>query len=89
MVPYRKGFHLTIYDWRKGRDSEGWKYLSREVREEMEKAEYEDPTAPPEAPVKVKAKPRLRCDVPALERLFAEEKPPKRVVRSKRVIHVY
>ena len=25
MVPYLKGFHLTIEMWRGGRDSEGWK----------------------------------------------------------------
>jgi hypothetical protein len=25
MVPYLKGFHLTIKTWRGGRDSEGWK----------------------------------------------------------------
>jgi hypothetical protein len=31
MVPYMKGFHLTINEWRTVRDSERWKYLSREV----------------------------------------------------------
>jgi hypothetical protein len=25
MVPYLKGFHLTIEMWRGGRDAEGWK----------------------------------------------------------------
>jgi hypothetical protein len=90
MVPYMKGFHLTINRWRKGRDSEGWKYLSKEVQEEMEKGEYEDPAAPPEALVKVKAKPRLeRCNVPALERLFKADEPPKRLIRSKQVAEFY
>jgi hypothetical protein len=90
MVPYMKGFHLTIDGWRKGRDLEGWKYLSKEVQEEMEKGEYEDPAAPPEAPVKVKAKPRLeQCDVPALERLFKADEPPKRLIQSKRVAEFY
>jgi hypothetical protein len=86
MVPYLKGFHLTINGWRKGRDSEGWKYLSRETREEMEEGTYEDPAAPPEAPKRVKAKPRLRiCGVPALMRLFEPKEPPKRLIRPKRV----
>jgi hypothetical protein len=90
MVPYLKDFHLTIDGWRKGRDSEGWKYLSRETREEMEEGTYEDPTAPPEAPKRVKAKPRLRrCDVPALMQLFEPEEPPKRLIRPKRVAQVY
>jgi hypothetical protein len=91
MVPYMKRFHLTIDGWHTGRDSEGWKYLSREVREEeMKKGVYDDPATPPEAPAKVKAKPRLmRCDVPALERLFAAAEPPKQLVRSKRVVEVY
>jgi hypothetical protein len=90
MVPYLKGFHLTIDGWRKGRDSEGWKYLNREAREDMEKGSYEDPTTPPEAPKNVKAKPRLqKCDVPALARLFDPEDPPKRLIRPKRVAQVY
>jgi hypothetical protein len=28
MVPYLKGFHLTIEMWRGGRDAEGWKRKS-------------------------------------------------------------
>jgi hypothetical protein len=38
-VPYMKGFHLTIDGWRRNRSDEGWRYLSREVREMMEKGE--------------------------------------------------
>jgi hypothetical protein len=84
MVPYLKGFHLSIDGWRKGRDSEGWKYLSQEAQEEMEKGTYEDHTMAPEAPKKVKAKHRLKqCDVPALMKLFELEDPPKRLVRPK------
>jgi hypothetical protein len=89
-VPYLKGFHLTIDGWRKGRDLEGWKYLSKDAREEMEKGTYEDHTVAPEAPKQIKAKPRLkRCDVPALTRLFEAKEPPKQLVRPKRVIQVY
>jgi hypothetical protein len=81
MVPYMKGFHLTLDGWRKGRNSEGWKYLSQEIREQVERGEYEDPAEPPEAPKSVKAKPRLeRCDLPVLTRLFSPEQPPRRLV---------
>ena len=31
MIPYLKGFHLTIEMWRAGRDSEGWKLRDGEV----------------------------------------------------------
>jgi hypothetical protein len=90
MVPYMKGFHLTIDGWRKGRNDEGWKYLDREIREQIERGEYEDPEEPPEAPKQVKAKPRLvRCDLPALTRLFSLEKPPKRLVRARKFAEVY
>ncbi len=90
MVPYMKGFHLTLDGWRKGRNSEGWKYLDREIREQVENGEYVDPLEPPEAPKQVKAKPRLeRCDLPALARLFSSERPPRRLVRAKKVAEVY
>jgi hypothetical protein len=90
MVPYMKGFHLTLDGWRKGRNTEGWKYLSREIREQVERGEYEDPAEPPEAPKLVKAKPRLeRCDLPALTRLFSPERPPRRLVRARKFAEVY
>ena len=31
MIPYLKGFHLTIEMWRGGRDLEGWKLRDGEV----------------------------------------------------------
>jgi hypothetical protein len=90
MVPYLKGFHLTLDGWRKGRDAEGWKYLDREIREQIEKGEHDDTTEPPEAPKQVKAKPRLeRCDLPALTRLFSSDHPPKRLVRARKYAEVY
>jgi hypothetical protein len=33
MVLYLKGFHLTMDGWRKNRDSDGWKFCNREIRE--------------------------------------------------------
>jgi hypothetical protein len=90
MVPYLKGFHLTLDGWRGGRDSEGWKYLSREVREAQERGEPTGHEEPPDAPKTVKAKARLlHTDLPALKRLLAPEEPPKRVVRSRKTAEVY
>lgn len=45
MVPYLKGFHLTIENWRGNRDSEGWKIhhpasFADEMNEEEEEDEY-------------------------------------------------
>jgi hypothetical protein len=89
-VPYLKGFHLTIDGWRKNRDSEGWKFCSREIRELQERGEEGAAPEPPEAPKKVKAKARLvECDLPALTRLFDSKHPPKRRVRSKKVVEAY
>jgi hypothetical protein len=90
MVPYLKGFHLTIDGWRKNRNEDGWKYLGREIRELMEKGEDAGMKEPSEAPHKVKAKARLvGCDLPAMTRLFDSEFPPKRLVRARKVVEVY
>jgi hypothetical protein len=89
-VPYLKGFHLTIDGWRKNRNNEGWRYLSREVREMTERGEDVGLDGAPEAPQKVKAKARLvECDLPALTLLFDSEVPPKRLVRARKVVEVY
>jgi hypothetical protein len=49
-VPYLKGFHLTIDGWRKNRNSQGWKYLAREIRELMINGETVDVPESAEAP---------------------------------------
>jgi hypothetical protein len=90
MVPYLKGFHLTLDGWRGGRSDDGWKYLSREIREAQERGEPTGHEEPPEAPKKVKTKARLtHTDLPALKRLFEPEVPPKRIVRSRKVAEVF
>ncbi len=43
MVPYLKGFHLTIEMWRGGRDAEGWK-LPASYEDSLEKLEDKDAT---------------------------------------------
>jgi hypothetical protein len=55
-VPYLKGFHLTIDGWRKNRNEDGWRYLSREIRELMERGEDVGENEPPEAPKKGQGK---------------------------------
>ena len=30
MIPYLKGFHLTVEMWRGGRDAEGWKWKNHD-----------------------------------------------------------
>jgi hypothetical protein len=89
-VPYMKGFHLTIDGWRRNRSDDGWKYLSREIREMMEQGDDVTVPEPPDAPKMVKAKARLiECDLPALARLFAPTTPPKRLIRARKVVEVY
>jgi hypothetical protein len=90
MVPYLKGFHLTLDGWRGGRNDEGWNYMSREVREAQERGEDAGHDDPLEAPKEVKAKARLiNTDLPTLTELLDLEEPPKRVVRTKKAAEVY
>ncbi len=41
MVPYLKGFHLTIEMWREGQDAEGWK-LPESNKDSLEEFEDEE-----------------------------------------------
>ncbi len=43
MVPYLKGFHLTIETWRGGRDAKGWK-LPASDEDSLEELEDKDAT---------------------------------------------
>lgn len=89
-VPYLKGFHLTIDGWRKNRNNEGWRYLSREIRELMERGEDVSVPETADAPRKVKAKTRLvECDLSAMTLLFDANVTPRRLVRARKVVEVY
>jgi hypothetical protein len=59
MMPYLKGFHLTLDGWRRGRDNDGWKYLSQKAREAQDQGELTGIEDAPNAPKQVKAKARL------------------------------
>lgn len=79
IIPYLKGFHLTIESFRGGRDDEGWKLPINARRADSEGTELPRYSLSP--PTKVRAVPRLRQDLEALERLFSGDVPPKVPVR--------
>ena len=105
MVPYLKGFHLTIEMWRGGRDAEGWKLPKPGVKETKTEEESEedvdgqvcfdfmvDPGVGGGCVPKdgiTMAVPRLRDYVEALMRLSNFEDPPLRVVRPVQVVQVF
>ena len=99
MVPYLKGFHLTIEMWRGGRDSDGWKskesadctrVLLNSLTMDEGEAQYTSAViehAPGDG--LTTPAPRFRDDIKALRVLTKYELPPLRVVRPSRVVHVY
>jgi hypothetical protein len=105
MVPYLKGFHLTIEMWRGGRDADGWKAKAEEdgsVGSSDSWATVEDSAlsaanhllaaaANVYAPADglTTPAPRFKEDIAALIKLTNFELPPLRVVRPSRVVHVY
>jgi hypothetical protein len=99
MVPYLKGFHLTIEMWRGGRDSDGWKAeeaedCSTDSLSSMVTAADDDQltTAVNEYAPKdgfTTPAPRFIDNIKALLRLTKFELPPLRVIRPSRVVHVY
>ena len=82
-IPYLRGVHKTIDNWRHDRDEEGWKiplFDSSNGPSEFVKG-LEGPTEPTE---NVKIVPRLRSDVKRLVQLTEADAPPKVIVRRKR-----
>ena len=87
MPPYLKGLHLTIDSWREGRLQNGWKAKKAKgkfVIWEWEGEQWLDVSpedfacasqSPMEAPEYVRAVPRFKRDVAALETLFAADTP--------------
>ena len=86
MVPYMKGFHLTLDGWRPHRDDDGWKFTLAEIRRQIENLDWddveEDSSEGKLPPVEVKAANRLLDDVETLIEMTSGEMPPLRVVRS-------
>ena len=93
MVPYLKGVHLTLDSWRPYRGEEGWKLSDSEIKanrlygaRELGELEF-DFSYDSQAPSTVSPVTRLRDDIQALLKLTNSEKPPTRLIRSKRIIH--
>lgn len=89
LVPYLKGFHLSLESWRPDRNSQGWKLPVNDwlrLKEYLvEKGEI-DPQTPLDyssAPETVILAPRLIDDLRALQTLMSDVTSPLRVVRSK------
>ena len=105
MVPYLKGFHLTIEMWRGGRDSEGWKMKGADaglVDSLVTTQDGDDNyltgahkwlglASVVHAPSDglTTPAPRFVSDVEALLQLSKFDLPPLRVVRPSMVVHVY
>ena len=85
--PYLNGLHLTIDGWRPNRDTDGWRMRNYAGTTLCQGASFEKATVGTLAyrgPDKVKAMPRLRSDVRALQQLVGPERPPLKRVRCSR-----
>jgi hypothetical protein len=82
MTPYLIGFHMTVDSWRPNRDSEGWRLRPQHVWRAEESGDWEEHVSEPDGPVEVKAVPRLRQDLEALQVLTQGTQPPFRRVRG-------
>lgn len=71
MCPYLNGLHLTLNSWKKGRDSEGWKQIFKQLLFSGEDFVFEDL----DAPIDVFPVTRLREDLFTLESLLKDEIP--------------
>jgi hypothetical protein len=84
-VPYLKGIHLTLDSWRANRDEDGWN-IPLKARLGL----VTDPLSDGQrAPKRVKAVPRLKAELEALQELFKSDRPPRRKVRSSCVVEVF
>ena len=105
MVPYLKGFHLTIEMWRGGRDADGWKSKAEDdgsVVSNGSLATVEDLSLSAANHLLAAANsvyapedgltmpaPWFKDDIAALVKLSKFELPPLRMVRPYWVVHVY
>jgi hypothetical protein len=103
MVPYLKGFYLTLNSWRQGRDAEDWKVSDKQWRqmvleqyhngritsEELDAGGLPSTERDLTAPARVTASLRLADDVEALLAIFeSTDNPPLVNVRSKKILTV-
>lgn len=105
MIPYIKGFHLTVEMWRGNRDEDGWKLpVAKDAEREDMAEEFGDQddanlahrirklcTQVPHAPSsgQTPPAPRLLRDLEALTERTQSSTPPLRLVHPKKMIHVF
>jgi hypothetical protein len=91
IVPYLKGIHLTLDSWRPWRKPDGWKMNAQEIQEALNDDGFPvDESFPTAAPSYVTPVPELHRDIMALQTLFQQDLPPKRLIRpSHTAIAVY
>ena len=93
MVPFLKGVHHTLENWRRGRTTDGWKFSTDDWRSflsEVSEVKGEFKVAMKEymaegetdAPVRVKGVKRLKADLLSLRSIMKSDKPPRRLVRG-------
>ena len=99
LMPYLKGFHLTLAHHLPGRDGEGWKMKDLEIIGHLEVLREKGLVTEVEAashleseglgggahPSEVRVVPRFLSCLKALSRFFAEAEPPKWMARRKKV----
>lgn len=101
LLPYLKGFYLTLNSWRAGRDAEDWKVSDKRWIQILEEKFYNGVISEQElalglgnpdaidAPDEVKASPRMIEDIRALKAIFsATREPPQINLRSTTIITV-
>jgi hypothetical protein len=85
MVPYLKGFHLTIDGWRTDRDSDGWKVATAYVHKESSVHSQDSFLNSSNYPDLVKPVPRFKSDLEALTSLVSSSTPPVLITQTKRI----
>jgi hypothetical protein len=85
------GFHMTIDSWRPGRDQLGWR-VAHSLWEQIKKDDEDWSRAQVEiedVPITVKAVPRFKEDIEALQRLMKAEMPPLKRAHCKRTAKAF
>ena len=96
MTPYLRGIHLTLESWRPDRDEDGWRQVPGSgdagLAHHLGNDAASEPVDVSDAPAEVKAVPRLKGDLEALEQLTSSPTPPNVLVRptdSTAVLFIY
>jgi hypothetical protein len=100
MIPYLKGFYLTLNSWREGRDENDWKLSTKQWKMMMISRAFTKGASDQEldllssekedarAPTLVRASPSFLGDLEALENLMRQASAPEVSIRSRTVVTV-